>query len=933
MSGGCVFFQLLGFGVTGARFLQRLGGLTVTSRVVAGFGVFFVLILMLGLVAHGTLSGVRGELRRYFAASDTTQVAAILDPLFRDLDIAVREAVIRNRPDIQAQAAGLYEELGRAFAQGLENGPLEEADRNALEGARQRVTHYWTTAREAMRQRGELEQAINEVLYPVAEQLRLRLEPTMNAADAQIARIAGGAAVNVMLMRDYASRYLDRHRDADAERVRTELSLAKSRLLDVSRAQPTAALRTQMQEVDNLLAAYAIGFARAEKAIREGDRLSGEVLASVGPQVVTALTELRQRPIRRDMALRDRLETDASALTRALGWALAAGAVVAGLVVLFFIRTVGRPYQILANILTALAEGRFDAPIPVSERADEFGRMVRALSVYREHRRQVERQWAEVSQSQEEEAQRLRSEMARQRDKDAELREVKLKLRDEQQRLRDKEISLREEQERLTGEAERVRRESRRLDDEAARLAQENAHVQEEGVRLRAEAARLEKAPAQLQHIQTRLNSEAQRLQRHQERLHADLGRLHQYQAQLAREEARLSEAGQRLAVADAAMVAEQQQLSAERAAAVVAHREAAAQVAAVVQREQSLRAEERRLDDEARRLEALDEQVRLALGRLIAEGEQLATEEDRLHVEREKHRVWQAQHQAEEAHLLQEAARLAEETARLHLDGARLAQEAQRLSATLADMGAVGAEHIDNRQERAAFLTTLDRRLRPPVGAIVRYSQNVLNAIMHQKAWSLAPEVEIVGWAGEQLLSALDASLELARLEAGELALRPVSFDVLQLTAELHGLVAPVAELNGNELIIDCPHDIGLWCADYGRLQTALLGVLDHACTYTENGEVWIRAMRIDGDHRGDDSGATPLLRFIIADSGRTSPVEDILPESTPVVPGVGLSTAARLIALLGGSLSIATGASGTSVELTLPHAGQGSTTQSVAG
>lgn len=64
--------------------------------------------------------------------------------------------------------------------------------------------------------------------------------------------------------------------------------------------------------------------------------------------------------------------------------------------------------------------------------------------------------------------------------------------------------------------------------------------------------------------------------------------------------------------------------------------------------------------------------------------------------------------------------------------------------------------------------------------------------------------QLGIIGRSGEHLLSLINDVLEMSRIEAGQLALTPVSFDLYRLLDSLQDMLEAKAELQGLQLYFE---------------------------------------------------------------------------------------------------------------------------------
>src|SRR5262249_20803077 len=120
-----------------------------------------------------------------------------------------------------------------------------------------------------------------------------------------------------------------------------------------------------------------------------------------------------------------------------------------------------------------------------------------------------------------------------------------------------------------------------------------------------------------------------------------------------------------------------------------------------------------------------------------------------------------------------------------------------------------------------------------------------------------------------------------------------------------------PLAEQNGNKLMVDCPAGIGSLHADPVRLRQTLLNLLSNACKFTKQGEVRLSVAQIK-------DGGTAWLEFSVADSGiGMSPEQmgklfqdfsqaDATTSQQFGGTGLGLAITRRLCRMMGGDVTV---------------------------
>jgi signal transduction histidine kinase len=104
------------------------------------------------------------------------------------------------------------------------------------------------------------------------------------------------------------------------------------------------------------------------------------------------------------------------------------------------------------------------------------------------------------------------------------------------------------------------------------------------------------------------------------------------------------------------------------------------------------------------------------------------------------------------------------------------------------------------------------------------------------------------VNRAGTHLLGLINQVLDLSKIEAGKLELNPQTVQLVPLIDEVVGTAWQLAGQNKNRLVIDAHDDLGAISTDAMRLRQILLNLLSNACKFTKDGEVRLRASRVNG-------------------------------------------------------------------------------------
>jgi signal transduction histidine kinase/CheY-like chemotaxis protein len=204
----------------------------------------------------------------------------------------------------------------------------------------------------------------------------------------------------------------------------------------------------------------------------------------------------------------------------------------------------------------------------------------------------------------------------------------------------------------------------------------------------------------------------------------------------------------------------------------------------------------------------------------------------------------------------------------------------------------------------KSEFLATLGHEIRTPMTGVLGMTDLLLRTSLDATQRGYA---EAIRNSGRVLLRLVNDSLDLARIEAGRLALEDAPFDLHALLREIAALAAPLATAKGLtfrlDLAPDAPRHVR---GDAVRVQQVILNLVNNAIKFTEQGVVSVRLTRGEG-------GASEIA---VSDTGAGLPeamqarLFQRFEQGSGAVrrggSGLGLAICRELVARMGGEITL---------------------------
>ncbi|OYU92284.1 MAG: histidine kinase [Bradyrhizobiaceae bacterium PARB1] len=305
-------------------------------------------------------------------------------------------------------------------------------------------------------------------------------------------------------------------------------------------------------------------------------------------------------------------------------------------------------------------------------------------------------------------------------------------------------------------------------------------------------------------------------------------------------------------------------------------------------------------------------------------QSEELQTQSEELRVSNEE--------LEEQGRALKESqARLEQQQVELEQTNSQLEEQTQQLEAQRDDLERANSsiqlkarELEQASQYKSDFLANMSHELRTPLNS----SLILAKLLADNREENLTPEqvkyAQTIQSSGNDLLNLINDILDLSKIEAGHVDIRPEPVAIERLTANIRQVFQPMARDKALEFVIHvapgAPADIE---TDLQRLEQVLKNLLSNALKFTEAGRVEL-SVRPAADGR---------VAFSVSDTGigiaqeHQESVFSAFHQADGSISrkfggtGLGLSISRQLVRLLGGTIALASEPGrGTTFTVTIP-------------
>lgn len=211
--------------------------------------------------------------------------------------------------------------------------------------------------------------------------------------------------------------------------------------------------------------------------------------------------------------------------------------------------------------------------------------------------------------------------------------------------------------------------------------------------------------------------------------------------------------------------------------------------------------------------------------------------------------------------------------------------------------------------EQKSRFLSNVSHELRTPLSSILALTRLLLDRSDGGLTAEQEKQVTFIQQSARDLHQFVNDLLDLAKIEAGKITVRPSDFEVVNLFAALRGMFKPLMAGGRVTLAFDVPARLPALASDENKVAQILRNFISNSVKFTEHGKIRVGA-RLNEE-------ATAVV-FSVTDTGIGIPqnqqaqifeefvqVESRLQQRAKGT-GLGLPLTRLLAELLGGSVAV---------------------------
>ena len=207
----------------------------------------------------------------------------------------------------------------------------------------------------------------------------------------------------------------------------------------------------------------------------------------------------------------------------------------------------------------------------------------------------------------------------------------------------------------------------------------------------------------------------------------------------------------------------------------------------------------------------------------------------------------------------------------------------------------------------KSSFLSNMSHEFRTPLNSMLALTRMLLDRMDGELSSEQDQQIRFIQKSANELAEMVNDLLDLAKVEAGRLEVKPKSFDVADLFGALRGMLKPLLSESSLNLVFEVPEDVPALFTDEQKVSQVLRNFISNAIKFTPRGEVRVMARQIGS-----------AIEFSVSDTGigiSESDQQLIFEEFAQVESsmqrrvkgtGLGLPLSRKFAELLGGTVDV---------------------------
>ncbi|HET9934509.1 MAG TPA: ATP-binding protein, partial [Polyangiaceae bacterium] len=207
----------------------------------------------------------------------------------------------------------------------------------------------------------------------------------------------------------------------------------------------------------------------------------------------------------------------------------------------------------------------------------------------------------------------------------------------------------------------------------------------------------------------------------------------------------------------------------------------------------------------------------------------------------------------------------------------------------------------------KGRVVANVSHEFRTPLNSILGLSALLLERVDGDLTPEQEKQLRFIRHSASSLSELVNDLLDLSKLEAGKLMIRPRRFEIQELFAALRGMMRPLLSNSNVELVVESGASLPAMETDEGKISQILRNLVSNSVKFTEQGTIKV----------GARAASDQMVEFFVEDTGigiAPENIERVFDEFSQIDSalqrqvkgtGLGLALSRKLAEVLGGTLT----------------------------